>query len=47
MVLWEYLLRRDADRDGRGELFILGKTAMNLQEKHQGVKHRKSKEKDV
>jgi len=47
MDLWEHLLRRNANRDGRGELFILGKAAKNLQEKHQGVKHRKSKEKDV
>lgn len=47
MDLWEYLLRRNANRDGRGELCIWRKTAMNLQEKHQGVKHRKPKEKDV
>jgi hypothetical protein len=47
MDLWEYLLRCNANRDRRGELFIWRKTATNWQEKHQGVKHRKSKEKDI
>jgi hypothetical protein len=47
MDMWEYLLRRNAIRDRRGEIFIWRKTAMNLQEKHQRVKHRKSKEKYV
>jgi hypothetical protein len=47
MDLWEYLLRRNGNRDGRDELFVWKKTAMNWHEKHQRVKHKKCKEKEV